>query len=169
MHPVPLWSTSDAAKPPLKFCGENCRELIQLKAGSSPKISATYNQKKPGKIVGPAKLEITKSVLLPGATFSKVEYIQLCIGDGQETGISVETPYVLWQVRTVTSQNFMDFVINDNFEPLACLWTSGNSGLNISLTDAPVKTQVTQLMRNILALVLEKIGYKTLNSFVADN
>lgn len=173
MCPVPLWAAADAAilqdpeEPLLKFCGEHCQELVQPKNGSSPKVSATFNRKKPGKIIGPAKLQITKSLLPPGARFSQLEYIELCIGDGQ--GLAVGTPYVLWQLRSVSSQSFMDFVINDKFEPLECLWTSKNPGLNIPLADASVKIRVTQLLHSVLALVLEKIGYKSLDLFVVDN
>ena len=174
MYPVPLWaseapSLSPGPEEPLtKLCGENCQELLHPKPGSPPKVSVTFNKKKPGKIVGPAKLQITKSLLPSGAKFSKLEYIELCIADG--CGVTpVGVPYVLWQLRSINSQSFMDFTINDKFEPLECLWMSRNAQLNISLDDSPVKIQICRLLQNVLALILEKLGYKCLGSFVADN
>ena len=171
MHPVSLWATElpkispEPDEPLPKFCGGNCQELVRPKPGSSPKVSATFNKKKS---VGPAKLQILKSVLPPGATFSKLEYVELCIGDGFG-GRPVGTPYVLWQIRSINSQSFMAFSVNNEFEPLESLWTSKNPLLNINLAESTVKIRISQLLNNVFKLVLEKIGYKSLDTFVADN
>lgn len=170
MYPLPLWATvppETSCKPdePLfKFCGEKCQELVHPKPGSSPKVSVTFNKKKSG----PVKLQIIKSLLRPGARFSQLEYVELCIGDRCGEG-RFGIPYILWQVRSISSQSFMAFSINDEFEPLECLWISKNPQLNVDLAESSVKVRISELLKNLLSLVLEKIGYKSLNAFVADN
>ena len=171
MRPVSLWATPppktspETDEPLLKFCGKACQELVRSEPGSSPKVSVTFNKKKS---VGPAKLQVTKSVLSPGARFNQLEYVELCIGNGCG-GRPVGEPYVLWQVRSIKSNSFMAFSINNEFEPLENLWRSKNPQLNVDLAESSVKIRVSQLLSNLLKLVLEKIGYESLDSFVADN
>ena len=172
MRKVPLWTAQEAEQTPgsltLTFCGEECRHLVHPKPGSPPKVSAIYHQKKPGKAIGPAKLQVTKSILSPGAEFSQLEFIDLCISDGSE-GIPPEKPYIMWQIRSVDCQKFMDFFIADNFEPVKCLWTSKLPQLNVSLEDSVVKSQIYQLLTNVLTMVLKNLGYGSLESFVVSN
>ena len=47
--------------------------------GAPPTISATYHKMKPGEEMGPAKLQILKSVLSEGEKQSRLEFIELCI------------------------------------------------------------------------------------------
>lgn len=173
MRPVSLWTMTPSPPPeteglPPTFCGKDCQDLLCPKPGSPPKLSASYNKKKPGKKAGPAKLQIEKSLRSAGDMFCRLEYIELCVGDGQE-GRKVGAPYVLWQIRSITSQNFLDFYINDKFEPLECVWTCNNPHMNMFLDDSAAREKISSLLQNVLILVLEKIGYKQLDLFIADN
>lgn len=167
MHPVPLWAVASspdlpAPEGPLPtFCGKDCQELFSPKLDSPQKVSATYNKKN----VGPAKLQVSKFLPSPGATF---DYIELCIGTGCE-GVQIGAPYIVWQSRSITSQSFMDFFINDKFEPLECVWTSSNTQMDKYLENTAARNKISSFLQNIFALVLEKIGYKQLESFIADN
>ena len=172
MRQVPLWTGREAEQNPgiltLSFCGEECEQFVHPKPGSPPKVSAIYHKKKPGKVIGPAKLQVTKSMLSPGVEFSQLEFIELCISDGSE-GIPPEKPYVIWQIRSVDSQKVMDFFIDSNFVPVKCLWTSKFPQLNVSLQDSVLKGRLCDLLTNVLALVLKKLGHDSLDSFVLSN
>ena len=172
MRQVPLWegrgTEPKPGKPILIFCGDKCQQLVHQEPGSPPKVSAIYHKKKPGVVIGPAKLQVTKSMLPPRTEFNQLEFIELCISDGSE-GIPAEKPYVMWQIRSVDGQKFMDFLITDNFEPVKCLWASNAPQLNLSLQDSAIKVQLCDLLKNVLAIVLKKIGHESLNSFVLSN
>ena len=169
---LPAWKgisiAAEPEEPVLKFCGELCQQLVQPKPESPPHVSATYHVKKPGKVVGPAKLQITKSILSHGAKFSSVEFIELCVNNGSE-GTPVGVPYVVWQVRSVSSQSFSDFVLSSEFEPIENVWSSKLPSLNVSLEDPAVKHKLHALLKNVLELVLRKIGFSSLQPFVLAN
>jgi len=150
----------------LYFCKEECCQLVCPVPGAPPVVSATYHEMKPGKVIGPAKLQILKSTLPEGEVFSRLEFIELCIKTAPDSNNDIPscTPYVLWQIRS-TDQKFLDFLICDDFEPLKCLWSSQFSQLNY-LQDEAVKRQLHKLLQNILQLVLSKIGFANLYLFV---
>ena len=107
----------------LYFCKEECRQLVCPEPGAPPVVSATYHKMKPGKVIGPAKLQILKSMKSEGDTFNRLEFIELCVNTspGTNEDIPLGRPYVLWQVRT-GNQHFLDFLISDDFEPFTkCL------------------------------------------------
>jgi len=151
----------------LYFCKEECRQLVCPEPGAPPVVSATYHEMKPGKVIGPAKLQILKSMKSEGDIFSRLEFIELCVNTspGTNEDVPLGRPYVLWQVRT-GSQQFLDFLINDDFEPLQSIWSSQSSELNVSLQEEAVKMQLHRLLQNILQIVLSKIGFTSVHSFV---
>ena len=159
-------------KPLLLFCSEECQQLVYPEPGAPPTVSVTYHKLKPGKIVGPAKLQILKSMVPKGNRFSQLEFIELCIKtdpDNSDDGIPIGKPYIIWQICSSKEQKFMDFFISNSFEPTESLWMSPFSQLNVSFQDPIVRDRICDLMKNVLELVLNKLGFTNLNSFVASN
>lgn len=150
------------------FCSDECLKLVIPESGAPPTVSVTYNKPKPGKVIGPAKLVILKSMVPDGEMFSQLESIQVCI-DVEGGKLPAGKPYIIWQIRSISSQKFMDFFISNNFEATTCLWTSQISALNIDLNDPAVSERIYTLMKNVLELVLHKIGFSSLDDFVASN
>lgn len=149
------------------FCGEECRQLMYPNPGAPPTVSATYHKMKPGEKMGSAKLQILKSMIPKGENQSRLEFIELCVKTSSDTdkSIAIGKPYVLWQVRS-SDQQFLDFMISDACEPLECIWSSKCPQLNIHLQDAPVRDQLSNLLNNVLQIVLNQIGFPDLKSFV---
>ena len=147
----------------LYFCGDECRQLMYPDPGSPPAISATYHKMKSDKMMGPAKLQILKSVLSEGEKQSRLEFIELCIDTppGAVENVAIGKPYVLWHIRS-TNQQFLDFVVNDNCEPLECIW----SAEDMSLKDEAVRNHLSNLLKNVLQIVFNQIGFPDLKSFV---
>lgn len=151
----------------LYFCGEKCRRLMHPDPGAPPTISAKYHKMKPGEEMGPAKLQILKSVVSEGERQSRLEFIELCVKtspDSMKT-IAVGTPYVLWHIRS-TNQQFLDFILSNDCEPLECMWSSESSQLSISLQDEGVRNHLSNLLKNVIQIVLNQIGFPDLKSFV---
>ena len=148
----------------LYFCGDKCHQLMYPDPGAPPTISATYHKMKPGEEMGPAKLQILKSVLSEGEKQSRLEFIELCINTSPgvvENLVAVGRPYVLWHIRSI-DQQFLDFVLNDDCEPLECIWSSADTPLQ----DEAVRNHLSNLLKNILQIVLNQIGFPDLKSFV---
>ena len=174
MRPVLPWTgvtiELDAENGCLKFCGDKCQSLLYPSLGSAPQVSVTVDKKAPGKVVGPVKLQIIKSVPPQDCRQShQLEFIELCISDSSFDKVPPKTPYVIWQIRTIKMQKFMDFFITNQFEVTDSVWMSKCPQLNLSLDDSAVKKRVLELLQNVLMLVLSKIGYSTLDAFIADN
>jgi len=151
----------------LYFCGEKCRQLMCPDPGAPPTVSATYHKMKPGEKMGPAKLQILKSMMPKGEKQSRLEFIELCVKTSSDTykNIPIGEPYVLWHIRS-SDQKFLDFMISDACEPLECIWSSMCPQLNAHLQDAPVRDQLSNLLSNVLQIVLNQIGFPDLKSFV---
>lgn len=151
----------------LNFCGETCRQLMYPDPGAPPKVSATYHKMKPEEKMGPAKLQILKSVVSEGEVQSRLEFIELCVKTSPDVmeNVAVGTPYVLWHIR-YTDQQFLDFTLSDAYEPLECIWLSKCSQLNVPLQDKAVRDQLSDLLRSVLQIVLNQIGFPDLKSFV---
>lgn len=150
----------------LHFCGEKCCQLMCPGPGAPPTVSATYHKMEPGKELGPAKLQILKSVASEGEKQSRLEFIELCVKTSNVTeNVPMGTPYVLWHIRS-NDQQFLDFILNDACEPLECIWSSTCPQLSIPLQDEAVRDQLRNLLNNILQLVLNQIGFPDLKAFV---
>ena len=151
----------------LYFCGEKCHQLMYPDPGAPPTVSATYHKMKPGEEMGPAKLQILKSVVSEGEKQSRLEFIELCIKTSPDTmkNIPIGKPYILWHIRS-TDQQFLDFILNDACEPVECIWHSKSPRLNISLQDEAIRDQLSKLLKNVLQIVLNQIGFPDLKSFV---
>ena len=146
----------------LYFCGDECRQLMYPDPGAPPTISATYHKMKPDEEMGPAKLQILKSVLSEGEKQSRLEFIELCINtSGAVENVAIGKPYVLWHIRS-TDQQFLDFVVNDDCEPLKCIWSSED----MSFKDEAVRNHLSNLLKNVLQLVFNQIEFPDLKSFV---
>lgn len=147
----------------LYFCGEKCRQLVCPDPGAPPTVSATYY--KPGEDMSPVKLQILKSTESEREKQNKLEFIELCLKNSPDN-VSVGKTYVFWHIRSSTDQQFLDFMINDNCEPLECIWSSKCPQLNVPLQDEAVRNQLSNLLKNVLQIVLNKIGFPDLKSFV---
>jgi len=80
--------------------------------------------------------------------------------------VPVGKPHVLWLIRSADQQQFLDFILSDACELLQCIWHSKFSQLNISLQDEAVKEQLNKLLKNVLQIVLNQLGFPDLKSFV---
>ena len=151
----------------LYFCGEKCQQLMYPDPGAPPTVSATYHKMKPGESMGPAKLQILKSVVSEGERQGRLEFIELCVNTSPDTikDVPIGKPYVVWHIRS-TDQQFLDFILNDACEPVECIWHSKSARLNMSLQDEAVRNQLSKLLKNILQIVLNQIGFPDLKSFV---
>ena len=148
----------------LYFCGDKCQQLVYPDPGAPPTISATYHKMKPGEEMGPAKLQILKSVLSEGEKQSRLEFIELCINTSPsvvENLVAIGRPYVLWHIRSI-DQQFLDFMLNDDCESLECICSSEDTALQ----DKAVRNHLSNLLKNILQIVLNQIGFPDLKSFV---
>ena len=151
----------------LYFCGGKCQQLMYPDPGAPPTVSATYHKMKPGESMGPAKLQILKSVVSEGERQGRLEFIELCVNTSPDTikDVPIGKPYVVWHIRS-TDQQFLDFILNDACEPVECIWHSKSARLNMSLQDEAVRNQLSKLLKNVLQIVLNQIGFPDLKSFV---
>ena len=155
---------------PLRFCSEKCKILF---CGHPEKILSTFvinhtDEIGKGKVIGTSVLDILKLVRMKGDAYNTVEFISLCLGDGSE-GLPKSQPYILWQVRNVDGQFFLNFNINitETCLPLEPLWISSVENSDYLAVQIEKALALESYLNTHLTLAVHSLHYDSLISYLA--
>ena len=125
----PARSWSEGTTPldiPYRFCSKKCMGMFCFHPSEMAQSMFVIDHRdefKVGKFKGPSVLDVLDINRKEGESYNTVEFIHLCLGDGSED-LPFQEPYILWQVRSMDSQVFMDFHVTEECIPLGPLLPS---------------------------------------------
>ena len=170
LKPAHSWSKGETLQDiPYRFCSKKCMGLFCFhpsKMSQSTFVIDHRDEFKTGKFKGPSVLDVLYISRSEGEVYNTVEFINFCVGDGSE-GLPLKEPYVLWQVRNIDSQVFMNFHTTEECIPLGPLWPSllGEEGNVVALQEAFLKLEPK--LSSIIRTALKALGCKDIQVYLS--
>ena len=150
-----------------RFCSQVCETRFCLNPSQMPQRTFAVDHKAEvleGKFKGPSVLEIVHIHREESERYNTFEFISFCLGDGSGV-LSLGELYILWQVRKVDSQVYMNFRSTEECIPLEILWCRFEEKEDVSsLLECILKKQPKLMM--LLNISLKALNYKDLNSYL---
>lgn len=107
-----------------RFCSQGCMTRYRVSPSQMPQSTFAIDHRdefREGKFKGPSVLEVVNIYREENDHYNTFEFLGFCLGDGSD-GLTLGDPYILWQVRSINSQVYMNFRVTEECVPLEILW-----------------------------------------------
>lgn len=147
-----------------RFCSKKCTTFFCADPALLPNSIVAIDRREEllkGNFKGPSILDIIKvsNDDESSSNKNKIEFLSLCLGDDSS---QLGKLYILWQIRSIHSQYFVNFSITEECVPLEILWPQYSDQKNLSaLQEACQKLQpvlYSLIKKSVLALGCECIA-----------
>ena len=160
LKPAHPWSKGEASQDiPYRFCSKKCMGLYCFHPSKMPQSMFVIDHRdefKENKFKGPSILDILY-ISRKGEQYNTVEFVNFCVGHRSE-GLPLDNPYILWQIRDIDSQFFLNFLTTVECIPLEPLWPSllGNNENVIALQE--VLLQMEPKLSCVVKAAVQALG-----------